>query len=113
LTPKRQSSASAQAREEWRAPASPPSIRSAQAHGIDIVQVFTAGLSGALLDDGTVVLVALDEPEVWPGWHDGNIWQHLDAITIADARVTHWMHLPIALGSVLYRPPSIGHEGRI
>jgi len=51
-----------------------------------------------LPDDDTLVLVALDDTEVWPGWRDGDIWRYLDAVPITSAGVTHWMHMPPAPG---------------
>lgn len=51
-----------------------------------------------LPDEDTLVLVALDDTEVWPGWRDGDIWRYLDAVPITDAHVTHWMHMPPAPG---------------
>ena len=52
-----------------------------------------------LPDEDTLVLVALDDTEVWPGWRDGDIWRYLDAVPITSARVTHWMHFPPAPGA--------------
>lgn len=57
--------------------------------------------AAALPDDDTLVLVALSDGEVWPGWRDGDIWRHLDAVPITDVHVTHWMHLPQAPGAAV------------
>lgn len=51
-----------------------------------------------LPDDDTLVLIALDDTEVWTGWRDGDIWRHLNAVPITAVRVPHWMHMPPAPG---------------
>ncbi|WP_312548142.1 DUF551 domain-containing protein [Massilia sp.] len=50
----------------------------------------------SLPDDETLVLLAHDDTEVWPGWRDGEVWRHLDAMPITTERITHWTHLPAA-----------------
>lgn len=50
----------------------------------------------SLPDDDTLVLLAHDDTEVWPGWRDGECWRHLDAMPITTERITHWAHLPVA-----------------
>jgi hypothetical protein len=47
-----------------------------------------------LPDDGTLVLIALNDDDVWTGYRDGDIWRYVDAMPITKERVTHWMHLP-------------------
>ena len=49
-----------------------------------------------LPDDGILVLLALSDEEVWPGFHDGAVWRYADAMPIESAQVTDWMHLPAA-----------------
>jgi hypothetical protein len=48
-----------------------------------------------LPDDDTLVLLALADSEVWPGFRDGDFWRLADAMPVAEG-VTHWMHLPAA-----------------
>lgn len=45
-------------------------------------------------DDDTLVLLALNDDEVWPGYRDGDIWRSVDAMPITGERVTHWMQMP-------------------
>ncbi|MCA1857420.1 DUF551 domain-containing protein [Massilia oculi] len=52
-------------------------------------------VAAALPDDDTLVLLATDDREVWPGYRDGDIWRSTDAMPVSE-RVTHWMHLPPA-----------------
>lgn len=47
-----------------------------------------------LPDDDTLVLIALNDDDVWPGYRDGCTWRYVDAMPITAERVTHWMHLP-------------------
>nr|WP_307742719.1 DUF551 domain-containing protein [Massilia varians] len=47
-----------------------------------------------LPDDDTLVLLALNDDEAWPGYRDGDIWRYVDAMPIANERVTHWMKMP-------------------
>jgi len=48
----------------------------------------------ALPDADTLVLLALNDDEVWPGFLDGDTWRNVDATPITGERVTHWMHFP-------------------
>lgn len=48
----------------------------------------------SLPDDDTLVLIALNDDEVWTGFRDGGIWHYVDAMPIDAERVTHWMHMP-------------------
>ena len=54
--------------------------------------------AGALPGDGTLVLGALDNGEVWPAFREGGRWLYVSAMPITGERVTHWMHLPAAPG---------------
>jgi ParB-like chromosome segregation protein Spo0J len=47
-----------------------------------------------LPDDDTLVLLALNDDDVWTGYRDGNIWRYADAMPLTAERVTHWMHMP-------------------
>jgi len=47
-----------------------------------------------LPDDETLVLIALNDDDVWTGYRDGDIWRYVDAMPITAERVTHWMPMP-------------------
>jgi hypothetical protein len=47
-----------------------------------------------LPDDDVLVLIALNDDDVWAGYRDGDLWRYVDAMPITTERVTHWMHLP-------------------
>ena len=47
-----------------------------------------------LPDDDTCVLIALDDGEVWTGYHDGDDGWHYVSSDPLESRVTHWMDLP-------------------
>lgn len=49
-----------------------------------------------LPDDDILVLLALSDEEVWPGFRDGEVWRYADATPIESAKVTDWMDLPAA-----------------
>jgi hypothetical protein len=49
-----------------------------------------------LPDDFTLVLLALSDDEVWPGFRDAGVWRYVDATPIESATVTHWTNLPPA-----------------
>lgn len=57
-------------------------------------------VAAALPDDDTLVLVALNDDDVWPGYRDGDVWRYVDAMPITVERVTHWMPLPAAPGAM-------------
>jgi hypothetical protein len=52
--------------------------------------------AATLPDDDTLVLIALNDDDVWPGYRDGDVWRYLDTMPITVERVTHWMPLPAA-----------------
>lgn len=52
--------------------------------------------AAALPDDDILVLLALNDDDVWPGYRDGGTWRYVDAMPITGERVTHWMPLPAA-----------------
>ncbi|MCC6071432.1 DUF551 domain-containing protein [Massilia sp. GCM10020059] len=54
----------------------------------------------ALPDADLAVLIAMSDGDVWLGYLDGEIWRDVGADVIAWDRVTHWMHLPPAPGSI-------------
>ncbi len=59
----------------------------------DLSFVNWIGVDEALPDSDTTVMVCIrgnDEP-VWMGFHNGEVWLSVDAITID---VTHWADLP-------------------
>lgn len=47
-----------------------------------------------LPDDQTLVLVALNDDDVWTGFRDAGIWRYVDAMPIDAERVTHWRLMP-------------------
>jgi hypothetical protein len=47
-----------------------------------------------LPDDKLLVLVALNDDDVWPAYRDGDIWRYVDAMPITVERVTHWTRFP-------------------
>lgn len=51
--------------------------------------------AAALPDDDTLVLIALDNGEVWPAERDCGRWIYISGCEIHE-QVTHWMHLPPA-----------------
>lgn len=53
-------------------------------------------VAAALPDDDTLVLIALNDDDVWPGYRDGAVWRYVDAMPITVERVTHWMPMPTA-----------------
>ena len=60
-----------------------------------LVDDWTA-VADRLPDDGILVLLAFSDEEVWPGFRDGAAWRYADAMPVASAQVTDWMHLPAA-----------------
>jgi hypothetical protein len=55
--------------------------------------------AAALPDDDTLVLLALNDNDVWPGYRDGDIWRYVDAMPIISERVMHWMLMPAVPGA--------------
>jgi hypothetical protein len=53
----------------------------------------------ALPDDDILVLIALDDGEVWPAVHDYGRWIYVSGAEVRQ-NVTHWMHLPAAPGAM-------------
>lgn len=49
----------------------------------------------ALPDDDILVLIALDDSEVWPAVRDYGRWIYVSGAEVKQT-VTHWMHLPAA-----------------
>ena len=47
-----------------------------------------------LPDDDTLVLIALNDDDVWTGFRDAGIWRYVDAMPIDAERVTHWQPMP-------------------
>lgn len=50
----------------------------------------------SLPDDDTLVLIVLNDDDVWPAYRDGDVWRYVDGMPITAERVTHWMPLPAA-----------------
>jgi len=50
--------------------------------------------SRELPDDEMTVLVALDDGEVWTGFHEENEWRYVSAELIS-ARVMYWAEFPL------------------
>jgi len=48
----------------------------------------------ALPDDAMLVLVAMDDGEVWPAYLTADKWFYVTDDAIEVARVTHWMEIP-------------------
>jgi len=51
-----------------------------------------------LPDDDILVLIALDDGEVWPAVRDYGRWIYVSGAEVRQ-NVTHWMHLPAAPGA--------------
>ncbi|WP_208280144.1 DUF551 domain-containing protein [Massilia oculi] len=51
--------------------------------------------STVLPDDDILVLIALDDGEVWPAVRDNDRWIYVSGAEVTET-VTHWMHLPAA-----------------
>jgi hypothetical protein len=51
-------------------------------------------VSDRLPDDETLVLLALNDDDVWPGFRASDTWRYVDAMPITVERVTHWMPMP-------------------
>ena len=54
--------------------------------------------TAALPDDDILVLIALEDEEVWPAVRDYGRWIYVSGAEVRQ-RVTHWMHLPAAPGA--------------
>lgn len=61
--------------------------------------------SETLPDDDALVLVALNDDDVWPAFRNAGAWHYVDATPILHERVTHWMRMPA--------PPARQAEERI
>lgn len=51
-------------------------------------------VSEKLPDDQMLVLIALNDDDVWTGFRDAGIWRYVDAMPIEAERVTHWQPMP-------------------
>jgi hypothetical protein len=51
-------------------------------------------VAAGLPDDDTLVLIALNDDDVWTGFRDGDIWRYADGMPITKERVTDWMRMP-------------------
>lgn len=50
-------------------------------------------VSTALPDEDILVLMALDDGEVWPGVRDYGRWIYVSGAEVKQT-ITHWMHMP-------------------
>ncbi len=61
---------------------------------VRLVRVDWIPVDKTMPDDDETVLIALDDGEVWTGYHDGDEgWKYVSGDTMS-AKVTHWMQLP-------------------
>jgi hypothetical protein len=56
-------------------------------------------VEATLPDDQLLVLIALNDDDVWTGYRDAGVWRYVDAMPIVTERVTHWMRMPAAPGA--------------
>lgn len=47
-----------------------------------------------LPDDEITVLLALEDGEVWTGYHDGGRWYYASGDLISTSKVLHWANFP-------------------
>jgi len=47
-----------------------------------------------LPDDELLVLIAVNDDDVWTGYRLAGIWRYVDGFPIENERVTHWMRMP-------------------
>jgi len=69
---------------------------------IATIAIEWVAVTARLPDDSTLVLVALNDDDVWTGYRDGDIWRYVDAMPVTSERVTHWAHMP--------PPPPAGYQ---
>ena len=55
-------------------------------------------VAAGLPDDDILVLIALEDEEVWPAVRDDGRWIYVSGAEVQQ-HVTHWMHLPPAPGA--------------
>jgi hypothetical protein len=60
-----------------------------------MLTVAWTNVAAALPDDDVLVLIALDDGEVWPAVRDYGRWIYVSGAEVRQ-NVTHWMHLPPA-----------------
>lgn len=53
-----------------------------------------ASVAERLPDDEALVLIALNDDDVWTGYRNAGTWCYPDRTPIDAERVTHWMPLP-------------------
>jgi hypothetical protein len=49
----------------------------------------------ALPDDELLVLIAVNDDDVWTGYRLADTWRYVDGFPIENERVTHWMPMPV------------------
>ena len=47
-----------------------------------------------LPDDEQLVLIAVNDDDVWTGYRLADTWRYVDGFPIENERVTHWMRMP-------------------
>ena len=47
-----------------------------------------------LPDDELLVLIAVNDDDVWTGYRLADTWRYVDGFPIENERVTHWMPMP-------------------
>lgn len=52
-----------------------------------------------LPDDEALVLIALNDDDVWTGYLVAGEWRYVDSMPITQERVTHWMPMPVGPGA--------------
>jgi len=61
--------------------------------------------AAALPDDQALVLIALNDDDVWTGYRDAGIWRYVDSMPIVSERVTHWMRMPAPPPKIITTSP--------
>ncbi len=65
-----------------------------QAKVAELLESATWRIDGTPPDSETLVLIQLADGEVYPGYHDGNLWRYADAMPVSTHEVLAWRHMP-------------------
>lgn len=65
-----------------------------QAEVVTLLESAMWRIDGTLPDSETLVLLQLADSEVYPGYHDGNLWRYADAMPVSTHEVVGWRHMP-------------------